>query len=157
MNNNTLRRQASGLLTGYGIQFLLGMALNLFVSLPTTHPGTVGSNYFARSGQSLMWALMNKGGWALTVHATLALLLALGSIGLFVSALRRDGRGWQVASGIAALLTVGALFNGLSFLNYNENVSSMIMAVGWLGAVTALSFALARYPAPAASAPTATR
>jgi len=31
----------------------------------------------------------------------------------------------ELADGIAALLTIGVFFNGLSFVDYNKNISSM--------------------------------
>jgi hypothetical protein len=49
MEQVKLRMQAAGLLIGYCLQFLVGMLLSLFVTLPSTHPGSTGSEYFTRS------------------------------------------------------------------------------------------------------------
>jgi hypothetical protein len=46
---------------------------------------------------------------------------------------------------VAVLYTLGAFFNGLSFVNYNQNVSSMIMATCWLVAVSALTFGVSKF------------
>ncbi|PXA65264.1 hypothetical protein CVS29_11400 [Arthrobacter psychrochitiniphilus] len=60
---------------------------------------------------------------------------------------RRRGR-WP--SGIAAVFTLAAFFNGLSFADYGEDFSSLIMASCWLIAVALVVFSLARTrPQPA--------
>jgi hypothetical protein len=138
MDTTKLRVQAIALLIGYGLQFLAGMSLNLFVRIPSTHPGSTGSNYFSRSLHSLGWILSDKGGWGLAFHVYLGLLLVLGSISLCIKALYQHDKNWALAGGIAAVLTIGAFFNGLSFVDFNKNISSMIMAICWLGAVGAL-------------------
>ena len=76
-------------------QFLLGTAVNLFVKIPTNHPGSNPPEYF--------------GGAA-----------AVGSR-------------WR--PGFIGVL--GAGFNGGSFLNYHEDFSSMLMAVGFALAMSA--------------------
>lgn len=138
MTPSRLRTHAKILLVLFAVQFLAGMLLNLFVTLPKVHPGTSGENYFIQSWASLVWALSGGGGWTLAVHASIAVALLIGTIALFVRALSRPGRGWRWTSGIATLFTLGALFNGLSFADYNQGFSSMIMATCWLIAVTAL-------------------
>lgn len=144
MKKSVLRRTAIGLLWLYGIQFAFGMTMNLFVTLPDAHPGTSGGEYFSRSAESLVWALSFGGGVVLFLHAALGLLLFLGSLSLFVNSLRLAARGWRWASGIALFFTFGAFFNGLSFLDYNEDFSSAIMAGCWLVAVGAVLFPLVR-------------
>ena len=144
MDKLHLRRLAIALLIWYAVQFAAGMTVNLFVKLPTTHPGTTGGEYFGRSGASLLWALSGAGGPALLIHTWIAFFLVIGAIALFVQSLRSGGRGWRWASGIAALFTLGALFNGMSFVDYNEEFSSAIMAGCWLVAVTALAVPLVR-------------
>jgi hypothetical protein len=140
--DSRLRRQASGLLIGYALQFLAGMVLNLFVRVPSSHPGANDSAYFGGVLHGLWWALGGGGNWALATHAGLAVLLVLGSISLAVMSLLVGTRRWIVASTIAALTTIGALFNGLSFINYNHDVSSLIMAICWLLAVGSLAYVL---------------
>lgn len=137
-----LKRQASGLLFGYALQFFAGMILNLFVQVPSNHPGANDSAYFGGALHGLGWALSLGGGWTLAFHVYLGLFLVLGSISLSVMSIRKGTRKWKVASIIAALTTIGALFNGLSFINYNHNVSSLIMASCWLLAVGALVYVL---------------
>ena len=138
MSSTKLKRQAIGLLVGYALQFLVGMLLNLFVTIPDKHPGDSGSNYFARSWHSLVWTLSGHGGWTLAFHVYLGCVLALGSISLFIGALMQRSRRWSVAGGVAALFTIGAFFNGLSFIDFNKDISSMTMATCWLAAVSSL-------------------
>jgi hypothetical protein len=91
MKKSVLRRTAIGLLWFYGIQFVFGMTMNLFVN-----------------------------------------------------SLRLSARGWRWPSGIALFFTFGAFFNGMSFLDFNEDFSSAIMAGCWLIAVGAVIVPLVR-------------
>ncbi len=93
----------------------------------------------------MIWALSNHGGWELSVHVYLAVLLVLGSVSLFVSAVTVRNKNWSITGAIAALLTMGAFFNGISFINYNHSISSMIMATCWLGAVGSLVFGITKF------------
>lgn len=144
MSNRGLRRQTIVLLWVFAVQFLAGMILNLFVVIPKHHPGTVSGNYFSQSWSSLLWALSGGAGWALSVHALLAVALFLGTLAVFFRSLWPSGRGWRWGLGIAALVTLGALFNGLSFLDFNQDFSSMIMATCWLVVVSILVLLLVK-------------
>jgi len=142
MQKDKLNRQAIGILAGYLLQFIAGIILNLFVTLPNSHPGDSGDNYFARSWHSLVWSMSGSGGWTLSFHAILALLLVLGSSSLAAIAIMKKDKSWRIAGSIAALLTIGAFFNGMSFIDFNKDVSSLIMAVCWVGAVSSLVIGL---------------
>ncbi len=123
----TLRRAYLSMSLLLLAQFLLGMAVNLFVSIPTHHPGAHPSNYFSGSAQSIGWAIPHGGVW-LAAHVSLGLALILGGIGVIVLAVRGGSR---VAVGAAVLgdaAILGAAFNGASFLDFNQDYSSMIMA-----------------------------
>lgn len=146
MNASKLRRQSIALLVGYALQFLAGMSLNLFVTIPSKHPGSSGNNYASRSWHSLLWTLAGHGGWALAFHVYLGILLALGSVSLGISALAQHNKNWAMVGSIAAVFTLGAFFNGLSFVDFNKNISSMIMAICWLVAVGVLVFGLVKFP-----------
>lgn len=58
------------------VQFLFGMAVNLFVKIPDDHPGTNPTEYFSGVAQSVTWATSNGGLW-LASHAGTGLLLVL--------------------------------------------------------------------------------
>jgi hypothetical protein len=143
-----LRRHTYGLIIGFALQFLIGMSLNLFVTLPSSHPGTSGNNYFTRAWHGLVWSLSGRGGFALTAHIVLGIFLLLGCVGLFARGMRLHRSLWAWTGSIAALFTLGAIFNGLSFVNFNHNISSMIMATCWLIAVGSLITGIIRSGAP---------
>ena len=65
---------------------------------------------------------------ALVFHAVLGLLLVGGSASLIVQVRRLHRRSLTAAAVVGFLLVLGAGFNGASFLDFGENVSSMIMA-----------------------------
>jgi hypothetical protein len=111
-------------------QYLLGMAVNVYVVLPGRHPGSGAGNYFGGATSGLAWVISDGPGWA-AAHAAFGLALgvaALASVGL---ARRQDGRLVTGLSVLGALAIVGAGFNGASFLDYGHAFSSMIMAGLW--------------------------
>jgi hypothetical protein len=131
-----MRNQFLGTLIFLIIQFLLGMAVNLFVTIPTNHPGAKPPEYFGGVAQSVTWAILH-GHVLLQVHAVLGLLLVLNALGLLIAAIRTRAADliWITALGLFGVLAAG--FNGGSFLNYNEDFSSMIMAIFFAWAVIA--------------------
>lgn len=131
------------------IQYLLGMAINLFVTIPGNHPGSDPPEYFGGVVQSVSWAILHGGIW-LTLHGAFGLLIVLGAIGTLVQAIRLGGRARITWSALGFVGVLGAGFNGGSFLNYNQNFSSMLMAIGWALAMTSYVVLLYR---GAASAP----
>ena len=111
----------------------IGMAVNLYAVVPARHPGARPSNYLAGSFHSVVWAIAH-GGLALAIHAALGLALALLVIAVAIRACavaRRPVQAWSV---LAGLLVIGAGFNGASFLDFNKNFSSLIMALLAFGA-----------------------
>src|ERR1700682_145775 len=122
-----LRNQFLGTLIFLVIQFLLGMAVNLFVTIPTNHPGANPPEYFSGVVQSVTWAILH-GHILLILHASLGLLLVLNAIGLLAASIRERSKDliWVSSLGLFGVLAAG--FNGGSFLNYNQDFSSMIMA-----------------------------
>lgn len=140
-----------GLVSGFAAQFLLGMTLNLFVTIPASHPGGNAKNYFAGAWHGLVWTLSGAGGIALAIHVYLGIGLCLGCMSLIFHGLRLRDRVWMWVGLLASLFTLGALFNGLSFINYNHDISSMIMATCWLVAVGVLIFGLLSHKGPVAT------
>ena len=118
------------------IQFLLGMAVNLFVTIPSNHPGANPPEYFSGVVTSVRWAILHGGLW-LTLHAVWGLLIVLGAVGTLVQAIRIGGGGRITLAVLGFIGVLGAGFNGGSFLNYAENFSSMLMAVGFALAISA--------------------
>ena len=123
------------------VQSGIGMDVNLFVAIPTQHPGARPSSYFSGSVRSVAWAVAH-GAPALVIHAALGLALALLVIGVAVYALRLGHRPIGAWSVLAGLLVIGAGFNGASFLDFNNNISSLIMALLAFSAVACYSAAI---------------
>jgi len=122
-------------------QFLLGMAVNLFVKIPTNHPGASPPEYFSGVAQSVTWAILH-GNLLLAIHAGYGLLLVIAAVGTLVQAIGNRRRGIVVSAVFGFIGVLGAGFNGGSFLNYNQDFSSMLMATGFAIAVVAYSVGL---------------
>lgn len=130
------------------IQFLLGMAVNLFVTIPRDHPGANPPEYFGGVAQSVTWAVLH-GPLLLILHAGLGLFLVLNSVQLLGQGIRTRNRRLWLPAAFGALGVIAAGFNGGSFLNYDQDFSSMLMAVFFAIAVTSYViglFLLSRNP-----------
>jgi len=125
------------------VQAALGMVVNLYVTIPAHHSGARPSNYFTGSFHSVVWAI-GHGATALAIHATLGLVLVLIALRTAVEGFRMRGAiaAWSI---LAAAFVVGAGFNGASFLDFNHDISSLIMALlafGAIGSYAAVLFLL---------------
>jgi len=136
-----LRRMILAAIVLVLVQSGIGMDVNLYVAIPTQHPGARPSSYFSGSVRSVAWAVAH-GAPALVAHAVLGLALALLVIGVAVYAIRLGRRPIGAWSVLAGLLVIGAGFNGASFLDFNNDISSLIMALLALGAVACYSAAI---------------
>lgn len=119
-----------------GLQFLLGMLANLFVTVPTAHPGAHAGEYFSGVAQDVVWALGNAVA-ALRLHVIVGLLLFLAALWLLVLAIAARRRGRIVVASVGLFAIWAAGMNGASFMNYYEDFSSLIMALGFLVATVA--------------------
>jgi hypothetical protein len=123
-------------------QFLVGMAVNLFVQIPDDHPGARPREYLGGSVQSVSWAFTSGELLWLAVHIVIGLLLLLTAVVLLLAAIRSGG-GQQVAVTAFGLLgVVDAGLNGVNFLDFHEDLSSMAMSVGLAIALAAYSWGL---------------
>ncbi len=116
------------------VQYLLGMAVNVYIVLPGKHPGAGASNYFAGAASGVAWAISSGPGWV-AAHAALGLALVVAAIAGVVLTWGRGSRAGTTLSVLGALAVIGAGFNGASFLNYGHAFSSMIMATLWALAI----------------------
>jgi hypothetical protein len=123
-------------------QFLLGMAVNLFVKIPDQHPGANPPEYFSGVVQSVTWAILHGNVW-LGIHAGYGLVLVAAAIGTLVQAIGNRRRGIVVCAALGLIGVLGAGFNGGSFLNYNQDFSSMLMAAGT--AIAMISYSVGLY------------
>ena len=138
-----VRSAPIGMLVTLLVQFLLGMAVNLFVEIPREHPGANPPEYFSGVAQSVTWAILNGPSYLLVLHALLGLVLVAGAISFAVQAIRTGPRSLAIAAVVGGLAVLVAGLNGGSFLNYHEDFSSMIMAIFFAIAVGAYTWALA--------------
>jgi hypothetical protein len=136
-----MRDQFLGTLIFLMIQFLLGIAVNLFVTIPTNHPGANPPEYFGGVVQSVTWAILH-GQILVILHASLGLLLVLNALGLLVAAIRVRQRDLITVTAFGLFGVLAAGFNGGSFLNYNQDFSSMLMATFFAVAVVAYAVGL---------------
>jgi hypothetical protein len=122
-------------------QFLIGMLVN-FDTLPSTHPGADASEYFSDVVQGDAWALVAQNILELRVHVAIGVLLGLVALALTWLSVAVRSRAWIIASVLGFVGILGAGFNGASFLNYGHNVSSFLMALGFVLAVCAYAVGL---------------
>jgi heme A synthase len=120
------------------VQAALGMVVNLYVTIPTRHSGAQPSDFFGGSFDSIVWSI-GHGAVALAFHAAFGLALVVVVTGTAIYALRLHHGAIAIWSSIAALLVIGAGFNGASFLDFNNNVNSLIMALLAFAAVSCYS------------------
>ena len=76
----------------------------------------------------MVWAL-GHGAVALAVHAFLGLGLIVMTVSVAVRSLKVRRRSVAFWSFLAMFLVIGAGFNGASFLDFNDNISSLLMAL----------------------------
>jgi hypothetical protein len=119
------------------VQFMLGMATNLFVQVPTNHPGANPPEYFSGVAQSVTWAILHGPSVWLDLHAVLGLLIVLSAFALLFRTIPTRNRLAIATSVVGALAVLAAGLNGGSYLNYHEDFSSMIMATFFAIAATA--------------------
>lgn len=129
-------------------QIAVGMVVNLYVTIPTDHPGANSADYFTGSFHSVLWAISNSFP-ALVIHALVGLVLILIAIAVAVRAITlRTGR-VAVFLTVGALLVIGAAFNGASFLDFaGKNLNSLLMALLALGALCCYVAGVFLLPSP---------
>ena len=110
------------------VQAGIGMAVNLYVTVPGHHPGARAGDYFTGSVHSVGWAIAH-GEAALAIHAVLGFAVAGSAIRGGHVALRSRQRAVARWSVLAAVLVIAAGFNGASFLDYNHDANSLLMAL----------------------------
>lgn len=117
-----LRMQSYGILAALLVQYLLGMAANLFVAFPDT-ANKRALWEFARS-QSLVM-----------LHILVAFLLVIGSLIMLIQAIRRKEKHWIIAGSVGLVAIVIAFIGGLQFIPTQQDGYSYAMAVAFIIAV----------------------
>jgi hypothetical protein len=129
-----LRRRTATTLVLLVAQFLVGVSVNLYVTIPIHHPGAGSGPYLSGALNGVLWSF-TSGLPLLIVHVVIGIVLLLSGVELVVHSVRARRRAaiWLAAAGLTAIIFAG--FNGASFLKYNLNISSMLMSVGFAMAV----------------------
>jgi hypothetical protein len=95
-----------------------------------------------------VWGISHGG--FLAFHAGLGIVLVLGSIRFAVATFYAPQIRVRTVGTVGAVAVLAAAFNGASFLDFNEDASSMYMAVFFAIAVLCFAWALFRTTAPVA-------
>ena len=111
-------------------QFLLGIVVNLFVTIPDQHPGANAPEFFTGIATAILWVIPH-GAPMLTAHIVLGLVLVIAGLLNILWAPRMTSRPYTALAFLGAMALLGAAFNGASFLNYGHDFSSMIMSGLW--------------------------
>ena len=112
------------------ILFVLGMIANLYIEIPEDYVS------------STAWAWVFKSSPIIAIHAVLGTLLMVISVASLILAILNRKTKWILASSIGLVFTLLAAFSGSDFVsNGGSNLSSLLMAFGFLGAL--VSYALA--------------
>jgi hypothetical protein len=123
-----LQRLLLGAIVLVLVQAGIGMSVSLYVTVPSRHPGAHPGTYLRGSLDSVSWAIVH-GPFALGAHVMFGLALVVVMALLALHAIRSGDRAVGAWSSLGGLFVIGAAFNGASFLDYNENISSLIMAL----------------------------
>lgn len=119
-------------------QFLLGMSVNLFVTIPPGHPGADPPDLV----QSVVWAVFH-GPVLLVLHATLGLLIVLSGLVTAVRVVAMHApRRLTTAAILGAVSLLFAAASGAGFVAFNEDADSMAMASFFALAVLAYLYGL---------------
>jgi hypothetical protein len=127
----TLNLLSVSILLLLAFQFLVGMVVNLWYEIPRVHPGANAVEYFGGVIQVIWWGL-TRSVWSLQAHIATGLILVLASSTLLAFAISSKRAGWIVTALCGWAGTVGAAFNGASFVIYGHEFSSFLMGIGFL-------------------------
>jgi len=127
-------------------QFVLGMFVNLYIGIPSGHPGSSAS-FLTGAVPGLAWAIRASAP-ALAVHTGLGILLGISSLALLAIAIASRERPVVAAAAVGLLGTLGAGIGGVGFLNYGVDKTTFLMAVGFSVAMGAYVAALFAIPHP---------
>jgi cytochrome bd-type quinol oxidase subunit 2 len=120
-----LRSASMGALTMLVIQYVLGVAVNLYIN-----PAKGGAAQAFNNGPLL------------ALHAVVGILLVLAALDLLVRAIIARHQPVITASAVGLLAILGAAFNGFAFLKTHANGSSLGMAIAAGVAILCYAFCL---------------
>jgi hypothetical protein len=130
MNTNRLRKQGIGMLVALTVEYLLGIAVNLYITFPNT------------KNQMLLWQFASKQ-VPLAMHMLVGILMVVGSLVLVILSLKLKDRSWVVCSVIGFIAIVLAALTGSQFIPTQENGYSFAMAACFI--IAFLAYAVGVY------------
>jgi len=129
MKKDPLRIQSHVILGILILQYLFGMAANLFVQFPDSH------------NEKNLWQFA-QGQWTIVTHMILGFLLLIGAIVLLFRAIRRKEKNWIIAASIGLAAILSAIGAGSEFIPTQQDVYSYIMAATFIIAVLAYGWGI---------------
>ncbi len=130
MMRRTFIMQATAFLIMLSIQFILGIATNLFIKLPS-------------AGGAEAW----RAAWTNAVvilHMIIGLGLFVGSIFFMIRTIVARDRRWMITTLIGFIGMLLAFFGGVLFVQTQSDAYSFIMAIGFILGVLAYGWGLVR-------------
>ncbi len=121
-NETTLRNQAFGMIVALGVQFILGMAVNLFVTFPDS------------GGPGVMWEFARHQPLVMA-HIMFGTILLIGAIAFVVGATRRQSKTWKWVSWVGLLFILLAWVGGEEFITRQQGIFSFSMAIAFILAI----------------------
>ncbi len=105
------------------IQFVLGMWINLFITIPQNHSGVDATNFVVGLFQSAVWAI-SHGGLVVAIHVVLGLTVVTFHpvLGILPLSVQYGPRGSVLAGAAAAFLAPGAAVSGAAYLTYQQEL-----------------------------------
>ncbi len=122
MKKDPLRIQSHVILGILILQYLFGMAANLFVQFPNT------------KNENALWEFA-KGQWSVVIHIILGFGLLIGSTVLLVRAIRRKDKSWIIVGSVGLFAILAAIITGSQFIPTQQAIYSYIMAIAFILAV----------------------
>ena len=129
MKRDPLKIQSHVILGILILQYLLGMAANLFVQYPDTNK------------EKILWEFA-KSQWTVVTHMVLGFLLLIGGIVLLFRAIRRKDKNWIIAGSVGLFAILSAVGAGVEFIPTQQDAYSYIMAAAFILAVLAYGWGI---------------
>jgi hypothetical protein len=116
-----VRRITFGIGIGLLVQYALGVAVNVYVTVPKRDHGGGTMAAFGRA--------VSNGPAALAVHTVFGVLLLLGTVNLVIRAFQTGNRLVAVLAAVTFLAILGAAFSGAGFVDSGRGSASLTMGL----------------------------
>lgn len=117
------------MIIGLAVQYILGTIINLYTTFPQS------------GGPQVMWKFA-KSQPVVFAHIIWGTLLFLGAVVFLVRAVRQKNLRWKVVTTIGFIAVLVSWISGERFVSTQNNIFSLIMAIGFMVAVVSYSFGL---------------